>query len=79
MHDVRVHNTAMTYAHAYPSDPFAYIRMRRDLELGIYDREQVISHAEAVIAERKAAVEKKFKDWKQSELRAAQRTYGRAA
>lgn len=71
MRDMRLHNTAMTYAHAYPSDPFAYIRMRRDLELGIYDREQVISHAEAVIAERKAAVEKKFKDWK--------RTYGRTA
>lgn len=60
----RLHNAAMLYAYAYPSDPFAYVRMKRDLSLGIYDRERIVEHSEAVLAERRASVEKKFKEWK---------------
>lgn len=66
MRDTRLHNAAMLYAHAYPSDPFAYVRMKRDLSLGIYDRERIVEHAEAVLAERRASVEKKFKEWKKA-------------
>lgn len=66
-----LHNAAMLYAQAYPSDPFAYKSMRWALSKGQYDREQIVSHAETVIAERRAAVELKFKTWRKSPTRKA--------
>lgn len=81
MRDTRLHNAAMLYAHAYPSDPFAYVRMKRDLSLGIYDRERIVEHAEAVLAERRGALERKAKEWRNSPLRKAlfNSLFGKAA
>ncbi len=71
MRDTRLHNAAALHAQAYNSDPWAYVRMKRDLALGIYDRQKIVEQAEHILAERRAAVEKRFKEWKKAVRRAA--------
>lgn len=71
MLDTRLHNAAALYAQAYPSDPFAYNNMLRALKRGEFDREHIVTHAEAILAERRASVERRFKAWKKSPARKA--------
>jgi hypothetical protein len=81
LRDTRLHNAAMVYAQAYPSDPWAYVRMKRDLALGIYDREKIVVHSQHIIDERRASAEARLKAWKKSmrKLRSAAGVAGRAA